>query len=197
VLAKRIFDLIVVMALLPILLIVFLVIYFVVRIKIGKPVLFIQERPGYLGKPFKLYKYRTMTNERDKDRNLMPDHARITQLGKVIRSSSLDELPEIINVLKGEMSIVGPRPLLIQYLALYTKEQSRRHEVKPGITGWAQINGRNAISWEEKFSHDVWYVDNHSILLDIKIILITIWKVILRKDINQEGSATMEGFKGS
>jgi sugar transferase EpsL len=196
-LAKRIFDLLVVIVVLPILLVVFLVIYFIVKIKIGTPVLFIQERPGYNGKPFKIYKYRTMTNERDVEGNLMPDHARLTRVGKVLRSSSLDELPEIINVLKGEMSIVGPRPLLMQYLTLYTKAQARRHEVKPGITGWAQVNGRNALSWEEKFKLDVWYVDNQSLWLDIKIIFLTLLKIIICEGINQPGQATMEEFKGS
>lgn len=160
------------------------------------PVLFIQERPGLRGKPFKIYKFCTMTDKRDANDNLLPDERRLTVLGKFLRSTSLDELPELFNVLKGDMSIVGPRPLLMQYLDRYTPEQARRHEVKPGITGWAQVNGRNAISWEEKFKLDVWYVDNHSLWLDLKIIGLTLWKIVKREGIKQPGQATMEEFRG-
>jgi len=165
-----------------------------VRAKLGRPVLFRQIRPGLHGKPFTIYKFRTMTDERDAAGNLLPDEKRLTRLGKLMRSTSLDELPELINVIKGEMSIVGPRPLLMQYLDRYTPEQSRRHEVKPGLTGWAQVNGRNAISWEEKFKLDVWYVDNQSIWLDLMIIANTIKKVVIREGINFGGEATMHEF---
>jgi sugar transferase EpsL len=168
-----------------------------VKLKLGSPVLFAQERPGYQGKIFKMYKFRTMTDERDAEGNLLPDSDRLTPFGQSLRSSSLDELPELFNVLKGDMSLVGPRPLLVRYLERYTPEQSRRHEVKPGITGWAQVNGRNAISWEEKFKLDVWYVDNVSLWLDVKILVLTIWKVLRRDGISQEGNATMEEFTGS
>jgi sugar transferase EpsL len=168
-----------------------------VRIKHGSPVLFSQTRPGLYGKPFKMFKFRTMTNERDAAGNLLPDDKRLTRFGKFLRSTSLDELPELINVLKGEMSLVGPRPLLIEYLDRYTPEQARRHEVRPGITGWAQVNGRNAISWEEKFKLDVWYVDNRSFWLDIRILWMTIVKVFKRDGISQEGQATAEKFMGS
>lgn len=168
---------------------------FLVRIKLGSPVLFRQMRPGMQGKPFELYKFRTMNNKCDLDGNLLPDAERLTKFGRLLRATSIDELPELFNVLKGDMSLVGPRPLLMQYLDRYTPEQARRHEVKPGITGWAQINGRNAITWEEKFKLDVWYVDHRSLWLDIKIILMTIWKIIRREGITQEGQATMEEFK--
>jgi len=168
-----------------------------VRLKLGSPVFFSQERPGLGGKPFKLYKFRTMTNARGANGALLPDVARLTSFGRFLRATSLDELPELFNVLKGHMSLVGPRPLLMQYLDRYTPEQSRRHEVKPGLTGWAQINGRNAITWEEKFKLDVWYVDNRSLWLDIKIIGMTIWKILKREGINQPGQATMEEFKGT
>lgn len=168
-----------------------------VRFKHGSPALFRQFRPGLHGKLFQMYKFRTMTNERDAEGNLLPDPLRMTKLGKFLRSTSLDELPELINVLKSEMSLVGPRPLLMEYLPLYTPEQARRHEVLPGITGWAQINGRNAISWEEKFRLDVWYVDNCSFWLDLKILWCTVVKVFKREGISQEGRATMEKFEGS
>ena len=174
----------------PIMVIVAIIIYFTM----GKPVFFKQTRPGLKGKPFVIYKFRTMLDLRDKSGNLLPDEKRLTTIGKFLRSTTLDELPEFWNVLKGDMSLVGPRPLLMEYLNRYTPEQARRHEVKPGITGWAQVNGRNAISWEEKFKLDVWYVDNWSIWLDIKIIVITIWKILKREGINQEGQATMEEF---
>jgi sugar transferase EpsL len=194
---KRLFDLlssIFALFLLSPLLLISLVL---VRLLIGVPVLFTQVRPGRDGKPFKLYKFRTMTNECDINGNLLPDAKRLTWFGRFLRSTSLDELPELWNVLKGDMSVVGPRPLLMQYLNRYTPEQARRHEMKPGITGWAQVNGRNAITWEEKFKLDVWYVDNWSLWLDIKIIWITIWKILKREGINQAGQATMEEFMGS
>jgi sugar transferase EpsL len=168
-----------------------------VRFKLGSPVLFRQQRPGLHGKPFTLIKFRTMTDQRDAQGNLLPDAERLTQFGKFLRASSLDELPELWNVLKGEMSLVGPRPLLLQYLPLYTPEQARRHEVRPGITGWAQVNGRNALSWEEKFALDVWYVDNHTLWLDLKIIFLTLLKIVKRDGINQPGMATMQAFTGS
>lgn len=193
---KRLFDfwisLILLICLSPIILIVALL----VRIKLGTPFLFIQKRPGLFGKPFKLYKFRTMTDEKDQSGNLLPDHIRLTSFGKVLRKWSLDELPQLINGLKGDISLVGPRPLLIEYLPLYTEEQFRRHDVRPGITGWAQVNGRNAISWEEKFTLDVWYVDHHSFFLDIKILFLTVKKVIRSEGINQPGNATIEMFRG-
>jgi sugar transferase EpsL len=167
------------------------------RILFGSPVLFRQLRPGLHGKPFAIYKFRTMKNWWDPEGNPLPDELRLTKLGKFLRSTSLDELPELFNVLKGDMSLVGPRPLLMEYLPLYTPEQARRHEVKPGITGWAQVNGRNTISWEEKFKLDVWYVDNQSFLLDMKILWMTLIKVFRREGISQEGQATMEKFKGT
>jgi sugar transferase EpsL len=163
----------------------------------GWPVLFKQMRPGLNGKPFNMYKFRTMTSKMDESGNLLPDEQRLTRLGKFLRSTSLDELPELFNVLKGDMSLVGPRPLLMQYLDRYTPEQARRHEMKPGITGWAQVNGRNAISWEEKFALDVWYVDNWSLWLDIKILALTVWKVICREGISSPDEATMYEFMGS
>ena len=174
-----------------------LLIILAIRIKMGRPVLFRQMRPGLCGKPFYMYKFRTMTNEKNADGELLPDEMRLTKLGRFLRSTSLDELPELFNVLRGDMSLVGPRPLLMQYLDHYTPEQARRHEVKPGITGWAQINGRNAISWEEKFALDVWYVDNWSLWLDIRIIAITIGKVFRREGISARGEATMPEFRGS
>ncbi len=167
-----------------------------IRVKIGAPVIFCQNRPGLDGKPFATYKFRTMTNARDTQGNLLSDKERLTSLGKFLRSTSLDELPTIFNVLKGDMSLVGPRPLLIQYLNRFTPEQARRYEVKPGITGWAQVNGRNAITWEQKFALDVWYVDHLSIWLDLKILALTIWKILKREGINQPGQATMEEFMG-
>ena len=170
------------------------IIALLVRFKIGSPVLFKQVRPGLHGKPFTIYKFRTMTDARDEGGNLLPDSERLTRLGRFLRKTSMDELPEFFNVIKGDMSIVGPRPLLMQYLDRYTPEQARRHEVKPGITGWAQVNGRNAISWEDKFKLDVWYVDNWSLWLDMKIILMTVRKILKREGINQPGQATMEEF---
>lgn len=167
-----------------------------VRIKLGSPVLFRQQRPGLHAQPFYVYKFRTMTDQRDADGQLLPDEVRLTPFGKLLRRLSLDELPQLLNVVKGDLSLVGPRPLLMQYLPLYSPEQARRHEVCPGITGWAQVNGRNAISWEEKFKLDVWYVDNQSFLLDLKILWMTFNKVFKREGISQEGQATMEAFKG-
>jgi lipopolysaccharide/colanic/teichoic acid biosynthesis glycosyltransferase len=163
----------------------------------GKPVLFRQMRPGYKSIPFIVFKFRTMTNERDEQGVLLPDDQRLTRLGKFLRSTSLDELPELINIIRGEMSFVGPRPLLMQYLDRYTPVQARRHEVLPGMTGWAQINGRNVITWEDKFKYDVWYVDHWSFFLDLKILLLTIWKVIIREGINQPGHTTAEEFMGT
>ena len=170
---------------------------FLVRLKIGSPVLFRQVRPGLHGRPFTIYKFRTMTDERGGNGNLLPDGERLTRLGRFLRKTSMDELPELFNVIKGNMSIVGPRPLLMQYLDRYNPEQARRHEIKPGITGWAQVNGRNAISWEDKFKLDVWYVDHQSLLLDLKIIALTIEKVFQREGISAAGEATMPEFMGS
>ncbi|MDX4071360.1 undecaprenyl phosphate N,N'-diacetylbacillosamine 1-phosphate transferase [Aliarcobacter skirrowii] len=177
----------------PIYIVVSLLIFF----KMGSPILFRQKRPGYKEKIFGIYKFRTMTNEKDANGNLLPDDKRLVGIGKFIRSTSLDELPQLFNVLKGEMSFVGPRPLLEEYLPLYNEKQKRRHDVKPGITGWAQVNGRNAISWEQKFDYDVWYVDNQSFLLDIKILWLTFLKVVKRSDISSSTSSTMEKFEGS
>lgn len=168
-----------------------------IRLTMGKPVFFCQVRPGHYGRPFEIYKFRTMANCYDDHGNSLPDCDRLTLLGKLLRSSSLDELPELFNIIKGDMSLVGPRPLLMQYLVRYTSEQARRHEVKPGITGWAQINGRNAITWEQKFEYDVWYVDNQTLWLDLKILALTIWKILKREGISQPGQATAEEFKGS
>ncbi len=165
--------------------------------KMGSPILFRQKRPGKDEKIFGIYKFRTMTNEKDADGNLLPDEQRLVGIGKFIRSTSLDELPQLFNVLRGEMSFVGPRPLLIEYLDLYNEKQKRRHNVKPGITGWAQVNGRNAISWEQKFEYDVWYVDHQSFWLDMKILWMTFLKVVQRSDISSNTSATMEKFEGS
>lgn len=162
----------------------------------GSPPFFTQKRPGLRGEIFRMVKFRSMTSERGEDGELLPDEQRLTQFGKFLRSTSLDELPELLNVLKGDMSLVGPRPLLVEYLPLYSAEQARRHEVRPGITGWAQINGRNALSWDEKFSLDVWYVDNWSLALDLKILFLTVWKVVRREGISAAGEATMTKFRG-
>ncbi len=188
-----ILSLIAIIVLSPILLIVAVL----VRTKLGSPVIFKQKRPGLNEKIFTLYKFRTMTDERDKFGELLPDSIRLTKFGRLLRSTSLDELPELFNILKGDMSIVGPRPLLEQYLPLYNDHQKRRHVVRPGLSGWAQVNGRNAISWEDKFDLDVDYVDNISFILDWKIIFLTLKKVFIREGISQEGEATMEDFKGS
>jgi sugar transferase EpsL len=193
---KRLMDIILILCALPLLLPVFLILYVLIAIKMGRPVLFVQRRPGKDGKPFNMVKFRSMTDERDEQGELLSDDIRLTSFGKFLRATSLDELPELWNVLKGEMSLVGPRPLLMQYLELYTPEQARRHEVRPGVTGWAQINGRNAISWQQKFSLDVWYVDNQSLLLDVKILFLTVLKVIRRDDISQQDHVTIEPFKG-
>ena len=176
---------------------IYMIVSLLILIKLGSPILFRHQRPGYKEKIFGIYKFRTMTNEKDSDGNLLPDEQRLVGIGKFIRSTSLDELPQLFNVLKGEMSFVGPRPLLIEYLDLYNETQKRRHDVKPGITGWAQVNGRNAISWEQKFEYDVWYVDNQSFWLDMKILWMTFLKVVKRSDISSSSSATMEKFTGS
>ena len=193
---KRLFDLISSFIGLLFLLPVIILIVLLVRFKIGSPIFFKQARPGLNGEIFNMYKFRTMTNERDKNNVLKPDSVRLTKFGKFLRSTSLDELPGLWSALKGDMSLVGPRPLLVEYLLLYSEKQSRRHEIKPGITGWAQVNGRNAISWDEKFDLDVWYVDNQSIWLDIKILWLTVRKVIARDGINQADQATVKHFKG-
>ena len=172
-----------------------LIVAILVRVKLGSPVFFRQQRPGLHGKPFTLVKFRTMTDERDEKGNLLPDEVRLTRFGQFLRSTSIDELPELWNVFVGDMSLVGPRPLLMQYLDRYTPEQARRHEVKPGITGWAQVNGRNALSWEEKFKLDVWYVDHFSFWLDVRILFATFLKVLRREGISGEGHATMMEFK--
>ncbi len=176
---------------------ILLVTALIIRITMGSPVLFRQMRPGLQGKPFVMYKFRTMHDLRDEDGNVLPDEQRLTRVGRFLRSTSIDELPELINVLKGEMSLVGPRPLLMEYLDRYTPEQARRHNVKPGITGWAQVNGRNAISWEDKFKLDVWYVDNWSLWLDIKILFLTVIQVFRREGISADGYSTMPKFMGS
>lgn len=176
---------------------ILVVISVLVWVQTGNPILFCQMRPGLNGKTFFIYKFRTMSNERNKSGDLLSDELRMTKLGKMLRSTSLDELPELFNVLKGDMSLIGPRPLLMQYLERYTPEQARRHHVKPGITGWAQVNGRNAISWEEKFALDIWYVDNCSLWLDVKILFMTVFKVFKREGISAEGEATMPEFMGS
>ena len=177
----------------PILLVMIIWLHFANK---GASVFFLQERPGKDGEIFKVIKFKTMTDERDTDGNLLPDEKRLTKVGKFVRSTSIDELPQLINVLKGDMALIGPRPLLVQYLPLYSKEQTRRHEVRPGITGWAQVNGRNAISWTKKFELDVWYVEHCSFRLDVKILFLTIKKVFVREGISQKGQATMEAFNG-
>ena len=176
---------------------ILIVVAILVRVKLGSPVLFKQRRPGLKGKIFTIYKFRTMTDKKDKDGNLLPDSERLTRFGKILRATSLDELPELLNILKGDMSIVGPRPLLVEYLELYNEHQKRRHEVRPGLTGHAQVNGRNAISWEEKFNLDVEYVNNISFIGDIRIIIQTVKKVLAKEGISSETSVTMEPFKGS
>jgi sugar transferase EpsL len=194
--SKRIFDLILATTGILLLSPLFLLIAAAIWLRYGTPIIFRQKRPGYQGKPFLIYKFRTMTEERDPQNHILPDDLRIKRLGRFLRSSSLDELPELINVIRGEMSMVGPRPLLMQYLDRYTPIQARRHEVVPGITGWAQVNGRNALGWEEKFNLDVWYVDHWSFFLDIKILFLSIIKVLRREGINQPGKATAEEFMG-
>ena len=194
---KRVFDLLLAAFGLLALALPLLMLTWLVRRKLGSPVFFRQIRPGLNGQPFQMLKFRTMTDERGPDGALLPDAVRITPFGRWLRATSLDELPELWNVLKGDMSLVGPRPLLMEYLPLYTPEQARRHEVRPGITGWAQVNGRNAIGWEDKFRLDVWYVDNRSLWLDIKILWLTVKKVLLRDGISAAGEATMPRFAGS
>lgn len=194
---KRLMDFILSLIAIIVLSPVLLVVAILVRTKLGSPVIFKQKRPGLNEKIFTLYKFRTMTDERDKFGELLPDSVRLTKFGKFLRSTSLDELPELFNILKGDMSIVGPRPLLEQYLPLYNEDQKHRHNVRPGLSGWAQVNGRNAISWEDKFDLDVEYVNNVSFLLDWKIIFLTLKKVFVREGINSETSVTMEPFKGS
>jgi sugar transferase EpsL len=194
--SKRVLDLTFVIPALLLLTPVLVGVGVLVCLKLGRPIFFRQQRPGLNGKPFTLLKFRTMTTEHDGQGNLLPDTKRLTSFGQFLRNTSLDELPELFNVLKGDMSLVGPRPLLMQYLDRYTPEQGRRHEVKPGITGWAQVNGRNAITWEEKFKLDVWYVEHRSLSLDLKIIALTIWRILKREGINQPGQATAEEFKG-
>jgi lipopolysaccharide/colanic/teichoic acid biosynthesis glycosyltransferase len=194
---KRFFDLVAsalgLVALAP----VFVVVAFLIRRKLGSPVFFRQTRPGLSGKPFEMIKFRTMLDATDKHGNPLPDDQRMTPFGSFLRATSLDELPELWNVLKGDMSLVGPRPLLMEYLPLYLKEQYRRHEARPGVTGWAQVNGRNAISWEDKFKLDVWYVDNQSFWLDLKILFLTVKKVLVRDGISGEGEVTMSKFTGT
>ena len=194
---KRTFDLISSILGLIILSPIFLIVYLIVRFNLGSPVFFTQERVGKDNKIFKMIKFRTMLDARDKNGELLSDEQRLTKTGKILRSLSLDELPELINIIKGDMSLVGPRPLLTRYLPLYSEEQLRRHNVMPGLTGWAQINGRNSISWKEKFKLDIWYVDNWSLLLDIKILFLTVYKVVKRDGINQDENVTMEYFNGS
>jgi lipopolysaccharide/colanic/teichoic acid biosynthesis glycosyltransferase len=194
---KRFFDIVVAFSALFALLPILIVIALSIRIKLGSPILFIQNRPGLHGKVFKIIKFRTMLNAKNRGGNSLPDYKRMTRFGAFLRSTSLDELPGLWNVLKGDISLVGPRPLLVEYLSLYNPEQARRHDFRPGITGWAQVNGRNAISWEEKFELDVWYVDNQSFILDLKILLLTVKKVFNRDGVTANGHVTIEPFRGS
>lgn len=193
---KRCFDVLVSLLALTVLMLPLALLALMVRWKLGSPVFFRQVRPGLHGRPFRMLKFRTMTDQRDSHGQLLPDAQRLTSFGRFLRSTSLDELPELWNVLRGNMSLVGPRPLLMEYLPLYTPEQARRHEVRPGITGWAQVNGRNALSWNERFRLDVWYVDNQSLMLDLRILWRTVHKVLARDGINQAGEATMSKFTG-
>jgi sugar transferase EpsL len=195
--AKRVLDFLGALGGLVLLSPLFLLIAISIYLRMGRPILYRQTRPGLHGKPFSIYKFRSMLDARDTNGNLLPDEVRLSSFGRFLRSTSLDELPELWNVLHGEMSLVGPRPLLMQYIPRYNSEQKRRHEVKPGITGWAQINGRNAISWEDRFALDIWYVDHWSLLLDLKILMLTIFKIVRREGINAEGHATMPEFMGS
>lgn len=194
---KRLFDIFVSSIILLIMLPIIGITAILVRVKLGTPIVYKQQRPGLNGAPFVVYKFRTMTDEKDSLGQLLPDHIRLTPFGNFLRKFSLDELLQLINVVRGDLSLVGPRPLLMEYLPLYTEEQARRHQVRPGITGWAQINGRNAISWEEKFALDVWYVENWSILLDLKILFQTFLKVVRPEGISNANHATMPMFKGS
>ena len=194
--SKRIFDFTFALIGLIILSPILLLTAVFVRVLIGTPIFFKQQRPGYKGRPFYIYKFRSMTNRLTRDGSLLPDAERLTRFGSFLRSLSLDEFPELFNILRGEMSFVGPRPLLMEYLPLYSPEQMRRHDVMPGLTGWAQVNGRNAVDWPSRFNMDIWYVDHWSFWLDIKIILISVWKVLSREGISQEGQSTVEYFKG-
>ena len=194
---KRLFDIAITALLLMLLTPFIFIVYVLIRVKMGNPVLFKQIRPGLMGRSFVVYKFRTMSEQVDEEGKLLSDGIRLTGLGRLLRKSSLDETPQLINVLKGDMSLVGPRPLLMEYLPLYSKEQGRRHLIRPGITGWAQVNGRNTISWQDRFKLDVWYVDNVSLILDLKIILLTILKVFRRDDINAPNADTMEKFTGN
>lgn len=194
---KRIFDFLIALMALVLLSPFLIVISILIRFKLGSPVFFTQERPGLKGRVFTIYKFRSMLNAMDESGNILPDEARLPSFGIALRSTSIDELPALWNVLKGDLSLVGPRPLLVEYLPLYNEEQSRRHDVKPGITGWAQVNGRNAISWEEKFKLDVWYVENQNFWFDLKILYLTVKKVIFKEDISQEGHVTMSHFVGT
>jgi undecaprenyl phosphate N,N'-diacetylbacillosamine 1-phosphate transferase len=194
---KSIFDKLLALFLIILFLPLYIIISLLILLTMGKPVLFRQKRPGKDGKIFEIYKFRTMTDETDEKGELLPDEKRLSGIGKFIRSTSLDELPQLFNVLKGDMSFVGPRPLLVEYLPLYNERQKKRHHVKPGITGWAQVNGRNAISWEEKFEYDIWYVEHRSFWLDMKILYLTVLKIFERSGINTEDGVTMEKFKGS
>lgn len=194
---KKIFDTVLALVLIIILMPFYVVISFYILIQSGKPILFRQLRPGYKGKLFYIYKFRTMSNERDVNGALLPDEKRLTRIGQLMRRCSLDEIPQLFNVLKGDMSFVGPRPLLVEYLELYNAKQRKRHDILPGITGWAQVNGRNAISWNEKFEYDIWYVENYSFGLDMKILWITFFNVLRQKDINATDVTTMEKFKGN
>ena len=193
-LGKRIFDIAIALPAIVVSAPILAFVALLVGLKLGTPVLFRQLRPGFMGQPFRIYKFRTMTDAKDAKGNLLPDNERLTRFGRLLRATSIDELPELINVLKGDMSLVGPRPLLMQYLNRYSAEQARRHEVKPGVTGWAQVNGRNNISWEEKFKMDIWYVDNYSFVLDVKIICMTVLKVLRREGISQRSMATAAEF---
>jgi len=194
---KRALDLVFVILIIIILIVPVTILAFIVKVKMGSPIIFKQKRPGYKGKIFKMFKFRTMTNELDMNGILLPNEMRLTKFGKFLRKTSMDEMPELLNVLIGDMSLVGPRPLRIEYLEYYSKEQARRHDVKPGITGWAQINGRNAISWDEKFKLDIWYVDNQSLLLDIKILWLTFFKVIKKEGVNTQDDNLIKPFKGA
>jgi sugar transferase EpsL len=194
---KRLFDIVTALFVLLVTIPIMAVVALLVRRYMGSPILFSQCRPGLGGRPFLLYKFRTMTEARDNNGELLPDDARLSKLGLFLRRSSLDELPQLFNVIKGDLSLVGPRPLLMEYLPLYSREQARRHEVRPGITGWAQVNGRNAISWEQKFEFDVWYVDHQSFWLDMKILALTVKKVLIKEGISAQGMETMTRFLGS
>ena len=195
--SKRLFDLLASALALIVLSPLLALTALLVRLQLGGPILFRQQRPGYKGRPFHIFKFRTMTDRFAPDSSLLPDSERLTRFGRILRSTSLDELPELFNILRGEMSVVGPRPLLMEYLPLYSAEQARRHDMPPGLTGWAQVHGRNALSWQDKFRLDVWYVDHWSFWLDLKIIFLTLAKVFQREGITQEGQATAEKFRGN